>query len=259
MSDDRTRENTATMAESSRFPESPPEALTAKGSPATDHSVKAGGAGPEASRFFGTRAGDMAQRPEGGSDEPAWRVGRATAEADSPVAAALLGAAFGLALGYALFARMRPSRHPGRNAAAIDTLNGLIKISKDGEIGFRTAAEELKRSDLKIIFGEAANRCAESAAELQRKVRALGGEPDDSGSAIGALHRRWLDLKSAFTGKDDLAILEETERAEDAAKAAYVAALKAALPSDTRSMIDRQYQGVKQNHNRVRELRNASH
>jgi uncharacterized protein (TIGR02284 family) len=257
MSDDRTRENTTTMAESSRFPESPSEASAAKGSPATDHSVKAGGAGPEASRFFGARAGDMAQRPEGRSDEPAWRVGRATAVADSPMAAALLGAAFGLALGYALFARMGPSRHPGRNGV-IDTLNGLIEISKDGEIGFRTAADEVKRSDLKTIFGEAANRCAEGAAELQRKVRALGGEPEDSGSAIGALHRRWLDLKSAISGKDDLAILEETERGEDAAKAAYVAALKVALPSDIQSMIDRQYQGVKQNHDRVRDLRNAS-
>jgi uncharacterized protein (TIGR02284 family) len=257
MSDDRTRENIPTTAESTRFPERPSEGLAAKGSP--DRSVVAGGAGQEASRFFGARAGDMAQRPEGRSDEAAWRVGRATAVADSPVAAALLGAAFGLALGYALFARMGPSRHTGRNRAAIDALNGLIEISKDGEIGFRTAADEVKRSDLKSIFVDAANRCAEGAAELQRKVRALGGEPEDSGSAIGALHRRWLDLKSAITGKDDLAILEETERGEDAAKAAYIAALEVALPPDIRSMIDRQYQGVKQNHNRVRDLRNASH
>lgn len=202
----------------------------------------------------------MAQHTEGASGEAAWRVGRLPAVADSPVATALLGAVLGFALGYALYATVRPSRRSGRSGdeALIDTLNGLIDISRDGEIGFRTAADEVTRSDLQTIFGEAATRCAEGAAELQRKVRALGGESEDSGSAIGALHRRWLDLKSAVTGKDDLAILEEIERGEDVAKGAYAAALEVGLPPDIQVMIERQYHGVRQNHNRVRDLRNAS-
>jgi uncharacterized protein (TIGR02284 family) len=140
----------------------------------------------------------------------------------------------------------------------IDTLNGLIAISKDGEIGFRTAAEEVKNSRLKDVFNQGAERCAQGIAELQRKVRELGGDPEDSGSTIGALHRRWIDLRTAIAGMDDAAVLSEVERGEDTAKAAYAAALKVGLPPNVRSMIERQYRGVRQNHNRVRDLRNAT-
>jgi len=41
------------------------------------------------------------------------------------------------------------------------------------------------------------------------------------------------------------------------AKHAYEAALKQDLPTDVRTIIERQYQGVKANHDRVRDLRNA--
>jgi uncharacterized protein (TIGR02284 family) len=50
----------------------------------------------------------------------------------------------------------------------------------------------------------------------------------------------------------------EYKRGEDAAKHAYEAALKQDLPTDVRTIIERQYQGVKENHDRVRNLRNAA-
>ena len=71
------------------------------------------------------------------------------------------------------------------------------------------------------------------------------------------MHRGWVNLKAAIAGSDDLAILNECERGEDVAKAAYAAALKAGLPPDARSLVAQQYQGVRQNHDRVRDLRNA--
>jgi uncharacterized protein (TIGR02284 family) len=73
----------------------------------------------------------------------------------------------------------------------------------------------------------------------------------------GSVHRGWVNLKAAITGMDELAVLNECERGEDVAKALYARALRAELPVDVRSLIERQYEGVKQNHNRVRELRNA--
>jgi uncharacterized protein (TIGR02284 family) len=54
------------------------------------------------------------------------------------------------------------------------------------------------------------------------------------------------------------AVLAECERGEDAAKAAYEAALQKNLPADVRTLVERQYQGVKANHDRVRNLRNAA-
>jgi uncharacterized protein (TIGR02284 family) len=57
---------------------------------------------------------------------------------------------------------------------------------------------------------------------------------------------------------DDAAVLSEVERGEDTAKAAYAGALEIGLPPGIRSMVERQYRGVRQNHNRVRDLRNAT-
>jgi uncharacterized protein (TIGR02284 family) len=140
----------------------------------------------------------------------------------------------------------------------IATLNDLIETSKDGEEGFRTCAEGVKNAQLKAMFNEAAERCAEGAAQLQAKVRELGGDPDTSGSASGSLHRAWVNIKSSLTGMDEAAVLAECERGEDVAKRAYETALKKDLPADVRAMVERQYRGVIQNHDRVRELRNAT-
>ena len=38
---------------------------------------------------------------------------------------------------------------------------------------------------------------AEGAAELDAKVRSLGGEPAQGGSIGGSLHRAWTNIKSA--------------------------------------------------------------
>jgi len=139
----------------------------------------------------------------------------------------------------------------------ISTMNELIETSKDGEQGFKTCANAVKDTQLKSMFEETAKRCAEGAAELQTKVRALGGDPDKRGSATGAAHRGWVNIKSTVSGKDDAAVLAEIERGEDSAKRAYESALKKDLPPDVRSIVERQYQGVRQNHDRVRDLRNA--
>jgi len=86
-------------------------------------------------------------------------------------------------------------------------------------------------------------------------VRALGGAPAPRSSVSGTLHRQWVNIKSAIMGKDDEAILNECERGEDAAVNAYRKALSEDLPSDVRLIVERQYQGVLANHDRVKALR----
>ena len=73
----------------------------------------------------------------------------------------------------------------------------------------------------------------------------------------GAAHRGWMNTRSAIIGMDDRAILTECERGEDYAERAYASALKENLPADVRSLIARQFRVVKQNHDHVREMRNA--
>ena len=144
------------------------------------------------------------------------------------------------------------------NHDVIATLNDLLEISRDGEQGFRTCAEGVESPNLKAQFASAALRCTEGAAELEAKIRSLGGEPAQGGSIGGSLHRAWTNIKSTITGMNEHAVLAECERGEDAAKAAYEAALQKSLPTNVRTLIERQYEGVKANLDRVRNLRNAA-
>ncbi len=138
---------------------------------------------------------------------------------------------------------------------AVSLLNELIRVSEDGEKGFRTAAEQVDDPGLKSLFQDRAKACHGAATELQSLVRKLGGEPEDSGSLAGAAHRGWVRAKAAI-GDTNVAVLEEVERGEDVAKAVYARAMKADLPTEVRSVLERHYQGVLRNHDRIRDLRN---
>jgi uncharacterized protein (TIGR02284 family) len=137
----------------------------------------------------------------------------------------------------------------------VSVLNGLVETSKDGEKGFLKAAEDTKDSTLKQLFADRAEDCARGARELQDVVQRIGGKPHTGGTVSGALHRGWVDVKSAVTHRTDHAILSECERGEDMAKKNYREALDKELPADVRAIVERQYQGVIENHDRIRDLR----
>ena len=142
-----------------------------------------------------------------------------------------------------------------QNDNAISVLNHLIETCKDGELGFKTAAEGLKSADIKAKFLEYSRQRADMARELQNAVRGLGGDPEKSGSVSGSVHRGWLDIKSVVTGKDDHAIAAEAERGEDMAKSAYESALKEALPAPALTIVQQQAAKVRQAHDSVRDIR----
>lgn len=141
-----------------------------------------------------------------------------------------------------------------QNDKVISTLNNLIETCKDGEQGFRTAAEGLRDLQTKTIFQEYARQRAQMTIELQAEVRRLGGDPEKAGSVSGSMHRGWINIKSAVTGKDDSSIIAEAERGEDVAKSAYESAVKETLPPQTQTIVQRQAGQVREAHDRVRDL-----
>jgi len=144
------------------------------------------------------------------------------------------------------------------NEKIVSTLNELIETCRDGESGFKEAAENVKNPDLKSFFNQAAADRAQCVRELQIEVRRLGGDPEKKGSTAGALHRAWIDIKGTLTGKDDHLILSEVERGEDSAVKAFKDALKnQSLPSSILSIVELQLQRVQQTHDRVKQMRDA--
>jgi uncharacterized protein (TIGR02284 family) len=144
------------------------------------------------------------------------------------------------------------------NRKVVSTLNTLLETTEDGIRGFVACAEGVTSSQLKMVFETAARRCEEGAEELKTAIRSLGGEPVISGSVSGSLHRAWTSIVSSVTGMDEHAVLEECERGEDAAKSAYEKALDEGLPPEVEAIVRRQYKGVKDNHDRIRDLRNQT-
>jgi uncharacterized protein (TIGR02284 family) len=141
------------------------------------------------------------------------------------------------------------------NEQVIATLNNLLAITKDGERGFRTCAGGVTSPHLKMELEAAARGCVEGAVELQMKIRSLGGEPAAYGTVAGALHRAWTDIVPGIMGLGDRAILDECMRGEDVAKQAYQEALVEDLPADVEAIVRRQFQGVTEIHECIRELR----
>ncbi|HET7219898.1 MAG TPA: PA2169 family four-helix-bundle protein [Vicinamibacterales bacterium] len=140
----------------------------------------------------------------------------------------------------------------------ISTLNGLIETLKDGEYGFKTAAEGLQDGQKKSLFQQYSRQRAEMARELQAEVRRLGGDPEKAGSTAGAAHRGWINIKSVVTGKDDGSIIAEAERGEDSAKKMYEQALQEPLPTQTLALVREQSMKVHDAHDRVRALERAT-
>ena len=140
----------------------------------------------------------------------------------------------------------------------IETLNDLLENARDGELGFREAAEHTKTPSLMALFGRRAESCRQAAAELQDQVHRLGGKPDIGGSVTGAAHRVWVHIRGLFGGASDEAMLTECERGEDAALARYRKALKQDLPQDLHAMVQRQFEGAQRNHDMIRQLRDQA-
>jgi uncharacterized protein (TIGR02284 family) len=142
------------------------------------------------------------------------------------------------------------------NDEAIDCLNDLIETCRDGQLGFESAAEAVGDPRYRELFRRNSMQRARFVNELQGEVRRLGAEPRADGTAAGALHRGWINLKTALTSKDEKAVLAECERGEDHAVETYRDAEQKELPEPARAIVHRQSSEVRLAHDSMRSLRN---
>ena len=138
------------------------------------------------------------------------------------------------------------------------TLNSLIKTTIDSINGYQESADAVENPRFREMFQELARDRQQVVPKLQAEVSRLGGNPEDDGSAAAAMHRGWVDLKSAITGRDDKSIINEVERGEDYIKEKFETAMNSGdLSPETRNAVQQCYQSVRQGHDRVRDLKHA--
>ena len=138
-------------------------------------------------------------------------------------------------------------------------LNNLIETLKDGQEGFKRAADSVRNPELKSLFHQYSQQRSRFASALQGEARQRGEtKPETDSSAAGALHRGWINLKSAITGGDEHAILAECERGEDSAVEEYKKALEDGLSPSAQELVSRQFAEIKAAHDRIKSLRDAT-
>lgn len=128
-------------------------------------------------------------------------------------------------------------------------LRRLIHINRDAESGFETAARSIKNSELETLLLGYAKQHAKFAKELQAELdRVSGDQVTESSTSGAALHRRWLDLKSALVGHSPKAVLSACEDEAQAAEAGYADAGTFGFTGAVGSLITKHEQQIKETH-----------
>jgi len=137
----------------------------------------------------------------------------------------------------------------------ISALNELLEKNYDAAKGYKTASENVKNPQLKSFFNSRSTQRAQFAHELSSEIENMNGEPTESGSVAGSLHRAWMDMKSSFSGDESEAILEECIRGEKASVENYREVMKDNdIPASTKNRLSEQVQKVETMLNEVKTL-----
>jgi uncharacterized protein (TIGR02284 family) len=135
------------------------------------------------------------------------------------------------------------------NSDTARVFNDLVEINKTGAKGYQEAAEGVSNPQLKSELSRLSQQRAQFASELEQQARQAGINTTDDNTVEGvvadaaaAVHRGWINLKSAITGQNDSAILGECETGDKVALESYETALKSqSLPGQISSIIQKQH------------------
>ncbi|UYZ64152.1 ferritin-like domain-containing protein [Hymenobacter weizhouensis] len=143
--------------------------------------------------------------------------------------------------------------------------NDLVEINKTAAKGYQEAAEGISSPDLKSKLSQLSQQRAQFASELSQHARQYGINAEDGttveglvADAAAAVHRGWINIKSAITGQDDSAILGECETGDAVALQSYETALKSAeLPAEARNVLQKQHGEILQAKNWITQQKGA--
>ena len=137
----------------------------------------------------------------------------------------------------------------------VNNLQELLEKNYDAEKGFTKAMKNAENPRLKSFLKHQAAQRSRFTNELTQEIRNLNEEPKDSGSFTGDLHRTWIDIKSAVSGNEDEAVLEECIRGEKASWDEYTNKLKNEnFPPNIASVVQKQATEIQNTLSKVKTL-----
>jgi uncharacterized protein (TIGR02284 family) len=124
----------------------------------------------------------------------------------------------------------------------------LYKYVEAGERGYAVVASNVRSRALKILYRVYAQQRLRFKEEIFDEIQRLGGHSRPRSNILGILHRGRIHIFTAMTigdeGVENL-LLKEILVGESAALRAYEKTLKADLPPETREMVERQFNEVR--------------
>ena len=140
------------------------------------------------------------------------------------------------------------------NETIARALTDLLNLNRTSVKGYQEAAEEVKSTELKSQLSQYSQQRAGFVSTLEGYAKQYGIEAADDNTleslathAAAAVHRGWIDIKSAITGQDDSAVLEAAETGEATALKAYETALSAQdIPAGAKTVLQQQHDQILQ-------------
>ena len=124
----------------------------------------------------------------------------------------------------------------------------LYKIVEAGEKGYAVAASNVSNRALKILYKAHAQQRLQFKEEIFAEIQRLGGHARPRSNFLGLVHRGRIDIFAALTiGAENVekVVLKEVLLGETVAVKAYEKTLKKDLPSETREILERQFDEVR--------------
>ena len=143
----------------------------------------------------------------------------------------------------------------------ISALNDLIKVNNDRVAGYQKAIEGTDDLSLKSVFEGYADQSKGYVTELNDYIHQLGGSPAEGTTLSGKFYHAWIDVRAAFSKRDDHSVLSDCEYGEDIARGSYRKAIddKELIWEDEKvvSLLSNHIAGLRMAHDAIKALRDS--
>lgn len=147
----------------------------------------------------------------------------------------------------------------GQIDICINRLNELLKNNYDAAKGFQKASVLVEENNLKEYLATSASTRYRFVSDLKPEIQKLGGDPADSGSVSGDIHRAWMDIVTNFGSNQDKQVIQECIRGEKASRREYEEILNhEILPMTTEKILNNHLRAIEESLKNVQRLKETA-